>query len=125
MASPGREFPLADVLTVTTGIVLVPVDRIYEILNWMTGDNLFTHQLGRALTECAPRLLEQHPDLADVDVPDFGDEATPESVQAWVDGLTDRYGTHRAVTPMAPDDHTRIDPITELSGMMREGRDDA
>lgn len=36
---------------------------IYEILNHITGDNLFTHVLPRAARFAAPLILEDHPEL--------------------------------------------------------------
>ena len=61
----GKEFSLGDVLSITTGRLLSErrMDGIYDILNWMTGDNLFTHQLPRAAKECKPWLIEQYPQL--------------------------------------------------------------
>ena len=60
-----RKFHLGDVLSITTGLLLSPrhMDGIYDILNFMTGDNLFTPQLPRAKDECKPYLLEQFPQL--------------------------------------------------------------
>lgn len=106
-----REFDLGAILTVATGIVLAPVADVHELLDYMTGDQLFTHQLPRAMGECAPELLRQHPDLAAVDVPEFDGEA---SVLRWLDGQVARFGPRRAVTPLREGDHTRIDPIAEL-----------
>ncbi|GIH70315.1 DUF7736 domain-containing protein [Sphaerimonospora thailandensis] len=109
-----RDFHLGDILTITTEFMVTPngVDGIYQILNWMTGDNLFTHQLPRATRECAPDLLRQHPDLAAVTVPAFGDDER--EVWAWLDEQVRRYGETRPVAPLHPDGHTRIDPLTEL-----------
>jgi hypothetical protein len=40
-----RIWPLGHVLSITSGILVCetnpPVNGIYKILNWMTGDNLF------------------------------------------------------------------------------------
>lgn len=46
----GKRFHLGDVLSITTGHLLSPrhMEGVYEILNHMTGDQLFTHQLPRA-----------------------------------------------------------------------------
>ena len=35
------------------------MDGIYDILNFLTGDNLYTHQLPRAMRECEPWLRAQ------------------------------------------------------------------
>ena len=109
-----RDFHLGDILSVTTGLLVSPtrMDGIYRILNWMTGDNLFTHQLPRAGEECRQPLLEQHPDLAHVRVPDeFEGE---EHVFAWLAEQVNHFGETRPVAPLAELDHTRIDPTEEM-----------
>jgi hypothetical protein len=106
-------FHLGDILSVTTGCLVSPdhVGGVYNLLNHMTGDNLFTHQLPRASDECRPALLAQHPDLADVVAPDFADEA---HVWRWLAEQVDLLGETREVEPLKPGDHTVIDPIAEL-----------
>jgi len=56
-------FQTGKVLSITTGFLLCEnhVDGLYEILNFMTGENLFTHQLGRATKICAPAIIENYP----------------------------------------------------------------
>ena len=66
-----KKFHLSDILSVTTGRLVSTrhMDGIYDILNFMTGDNLFTHQLPRASKECEPYLLKQFPELAKAGTP--------------------------------------------------------
>jgi hypothetical protein len=68
-----KAFHVSDVLTITTGRLVSRngVSGLYKILNFLTGDNLFTHQLPRALDEVSvvlkprfPELLPLHPRLA-------------------------------------------------------------
>src|SRR3990167_2376272 len=60
-----KQFHLGDVLSITTGRLVSPrhIDGVYDILNFMTGDNLFTHTLPRASDECKPYLVAQFPQL--------------------------------------------------------------
>ena len=111
-----RTFHLGDILTITTGRLVSPrhVDGVYDILNWMTGDNLFTHQLPRAMDECQGPLLAQHPDLAEIEVPDLDGEA---EVVTWLAAQVERYGETREVAPLAAGEHACIDPITEIRKM--------
>lgn len=113
-----RTFHLGDILTVTTGRLVSPrhMDGIYDILGWMTGESLFTHQLPRAAGECQGPLLAQHPDLAAVEVPEsFGDGPEAEAaVACWLAAQVAVYGETREVAPLAPGDHTHIDPLTEM-----------
>ena len=112
-----RTFHVGDILTITTGRLVSPrhVDGIYDICNFMTGDNLFTHQLPRAADECTPSLREQFPDLAAVEAPE--DLSGEEAVRAWLAGITAEHGETREVRPLAPEDHTHMDPFTELEQM--------
>ena len=109
-----KNFHIGDILTVTTGRLVSPrhIDGVYDILNWMTGDNLFTHQLPRASRECEQPLRAQFPDLAAVVPPeDFGGE---QGVFLWLAEQVDQFGATRDVAPLAADEHTRIDPFTEM-----------
>jgi hypothetical protein len=116
-----KTFHLGDILTVTTGRLVSPrhVEGVYDILNWMTGDNLFTHQLPRAMDECRGPLLAQHPDLAGVTVPEEFGDGSPESarraVDSWLAEQVAVYGETREVEPLHEGDHTRIDPMTEFA----------
>jgi hypothetical protein len=105
------------ILTVTTGRLVSRrhVDGIYDILNFMTGDNLFTHQLPRGMDECAPSLRVQFPDLAAVEVPEGVN--SEETVYAWLDGQVAIHGETREVVPLRAEEHTYIDPITEIRKM--------
>lgn len=58
-------FHISDILSVTTGRLVSyrHIDGVYAILNFMTGDSLFTHQLPRASRECESSLRAQFPNL--------------------------------------------------------------
>lgn len=113
--SETRRFHLGDVLSVTTGILVSPrrVAGVHELLDYLTGDTLMTHQLPRALEESRPDLLSQHPQLAGVTVPD--DLDTEERVLVWLAGQVDRYGEELPVRPIPSTEHTRINPLDELA----------
>lgn len=113
-----KTFHLGDVLSITTGLLVSPrhMEGIYDVLNHMTGDNLFTHQLPRAVDECRPEVLRQHPDLAGVQHP--AEFAGKPQVERWLAEQVARFGEYRDLTPLCPGDHAVIDPIAELR-MMR------
>ena len=114
-----KTFHLGDILSVTTSRLVSPrhIDGVYDILNWMTGDNLMTHQLPRACGECEGPLLTQHPDLAAIVTPEtFGDDPE-QGVARWLAEQVAIYGETREVAPLAAEDHTVIDPLDELRAM--------
>jgi hypothetical protein len=133
-----KNFHLGDILSITTGRPLSPkgVSGIYEILNYLTGDNLFRHTFSRAHDECAPWLLQMHPylskdalaaDLAELDRRideakrqwgspgvDNPNAALQHVVDDWVLVLIQRFGRRLRVEPIPRDDHESVEPIEEL-----------
>ena len=106
MTEATKTFSLRTVLYVTTGRLLTEpkgerdngIGDVYEILNWITMDNLFTHQLGRAMNECKPILLEKFPELG------FA-EAAEKNLDIWL-----------AKSPTCPEEGIKI-WITEIKMM--------
>lgn len=108
-----RNFHIGDIISVTTDVLVSPrgIRGFSDILSYMVGEDLFTHALIRASKECAPDLVRQHPDLADIEVPEFRDE---DHFATWIGEMVVKHGELRPVIPLHPDDHTVIDPIQEL-----------
>jgi len=133
-----KTFPLRTVLTVTTGLLLTKpkdggngIGDLYDILNHMTGDNLFTHQLGRAGGECKPWLVRWFPEL---DSPELqievatlqemlktssGKSETEMLIVGWLSGVTAKGVAKEeyAIERIPMDDHETIDPYDELVQM--------
>lgn len=115
-----KMFHLGDILTITTDIMVSPngVGGVYEILDYMTGENLFTHQLPRAAGQCKPILLELYPGIAAVQVPDATN--IPEGMQedfwkAWLAEQVLQFGEMLPVPKLV--NHTVMEPIAELLEM--------
>lgn len=109
-----RPFHVGGILSVITPHMVSPdgLDGIRDLLSWMTGDRvLLWPQYPRVAAECAPSLREQFPDLAALTLPPevLSDRETG---LAWLARLPG--GETREVAPLAPEDHTSIDPLTEL-----------
>jgi hypothetical protein len=117
-----KTFHIGDVLTAMTGRLVSPrhIEGVYDILNWMTGDSLFTHQLPRASREAEPVLRERFPDLAAIEIPEWGEKGTKEVIYAWLDEQVAIHGETREVAPLDASDHPVIDPLTEFA-MIRPG----
>lgn len=78
-----RQFPLADILSVTTEKLLSRrrMDGVADLLNWMTGDRLELWQMLRAGNECKEALIVQHPFLVELQPPDVRSKA---DLYAWL-----------------------------------------
>lgn len=79
-----KTFTLDVVLTVTTGILLTTIDELYRILDHLTGDQLFTHQLPRAAEFAKPLLFEKYPELETIQIPQLSSQ---EEVDDFLDML--------------------------------------
>ena len=134
-------FHISDVLSVTTGRLVSSrhMDGIYEILNFLTGDNLFTHQRPRAMNECKPWLRSTCPGLMDnspgmserLDDMDRRIKAVPQDrehiavvIRDWVEDLRIalKLPEMLPVYEMGEEMHTRIDPVEELEAMVGKDR---
>jgi len=125
-----KEFTLGDVLSITTGRLVSErhMDGVYDILNWMTGDNLFTHVLPRAAEACEPVLKAQFPQLNPDENPELM-KAVVELVQSldapgdgnrriadWLWKLKQEYGDSFQVVPLR--DWESKNPLGELVDMV-------
>lgn len=109
---------LGQVLTIGHGKFMCDdVRHLYEALNFMTGDNLFTHQLPRAGRECAGPIREQLPWLGDPLVIELISMANKDNAKEILADLGREYGAEFEVEPLPKGRHEHIDPITELAEM--------
>ena len=115
-----KKFHIGDILSITTGKLVSPegVGGIYKILNYLTGDNLYTHQLPRAADECRPWLKAQFPQLNDVDASDVN----PDNHKRWIEEQVEKYGEYLEVKPLPALIHDIIDPLDELKRMVPEDK---
>lgn len=113
-----ERFHLSAVLTMTTGKLLCQMEDIYRIAQHLAGEPVWTHQLGRVMTESKPHLLEQFPALAAV----TGEEVTPENFAAWLDDRVNEHGEWLDVASMPEHAHESIDPLSELAEKVHPDR---
>lgn len=120
------KFHICTIITIVTGRLVSPnhMGDIYEILNFMTGDSLFTHQLPRVRRECKPYLLDQFPQLVVLtdEVMDQWRIDSEETLAPFTEAMVAQYGKYHEVQPIPMDDHDVIDPMEELKGMVDESK---
>lgn len=89
---PGpKAFPVGDVLSVTTGILVGPshIDGIYAVCDHMEQYPHFTHALGEAAERIRPAILRQAPELAEAFPPPISSE---DEASAWCSSVCDYIG---------------------------------
>ena len=108
-----KTFATVDVLSAITGRLMGDIGGVYQVLNWMTGESVFTHQIPRISREAGPVILALHPQLGQAI--EEAEHATPENYKQWLATWENRYGPEIAVPKFTADTHERIDPLSELS----------
>lgn len=107
-----KTFKIEEVLSAVKGTLLCDMGKVYEVLNFLTGDNLYTHQLPRAGKECRPHVYKQHPFLESIDVSDI-------DRKNWQEKLTAIKSKHpNEITLIQIGDFAHKDPIQEASEML-------
>jgi len=115
-----KAFHIGDVLSAYSGYLVSNrhMTGVYETLNFLTGDELFTHQLPRAMDECHTWLEKQHPVLKEIDCSGLN----PETLPAWLDGIVAKYGETLELEPLPADGHEFRNPVEELESMVGADR---
>lgn len=109
-----RDFPIAAILSVVGHRLLAPISGVHDILDFMTGEEIYTHQIPRAMGICRPELLRQNPQFAGYD----DSSVTPENWREWLDSQTQIFGTSLRVAPLAIADGKQFDtPVADLIEM--------
>lgn len=118
MSQPTKRFDLGDVLSISTGLLVSErhLDGVYDILNWTTEDNLFAHQLPRAMRQARPWLARWFPELPSGDeTPEGYTEAT---WREWLAAQKAKHGAYRDVPRIPRDDQSHRDPLGEFAEMV-------
>lgn len=108
-----KEFPTAKVLSAITGTLVCEIGGVYEVLNWMTGESLFTHQLPRVGREARTACVLYRPELQTAC--DDAKEINRNNWQSWLETWTARYGETIAIPRLGIKEHEPIDAMSELA----------
>lgn len=109
--APTKEFPTADVLSTVTGRLMGDIGGVYAVLNWMTGESLFTHQLPRVSREMRPVMIAFRPELTAA--LKEADQVNRDNWREWLATWVARYGKTIAVPKFTADEHEQIDALSE------------
>lgn len=116
-----KSFHVGDVLSASTGVLCSPekMGGVYNILNFLTGDQLFTHQLPAASRIAEPYLRAQFPWLDQTEPPDFstvpaGDDRD-RAVDEWVGSIAAQHGEWLEVEALPPDAWGTHSPLADLA----------
>ena len=121
-----KDFPTLAVLSVTSGRLLTQpkdasegngIDQIYEVLEWMSDDLPFTHQLWRFIEECKPWIYQWHPEIIEADKwieNKLIEKCEAEDVKACQTAMLAKFGETITLQKIPQGYHEIKDPIDEL-----------
>lgn len=128
------KFNLEAILSVTTGRLLTKskqnnngIEDMYELLSFMCGEDVWTHQLGRFADECRPYILKQYPqldaakkNLAMLDLFIEKNENKRAACEKYIKWLRQKFELlpYYDLHPIPKDDHTSIHPQKEIEDMV-------
>jgi len=111
------EFKTEVVISAFTGRMLTSdIGEIYEVLNYLLDDNLFTHQLPRAGRFVKPFILEQHPQLEEWE--GYDEHINTENWKEYVEKAHDLFGETLELEPVPNGVWNYKDPIQEAEEMV-------
>jgi hypothetical protein len=115
-----KTFAIDDVLSAYSGFLVSRrhMAGVYDVLNFLTRDNLYTHQLPRAMEECHAHLEQQHPILAEIDCSGLN----PQTLPKWVPEIIAKFGETLELEPLPAEAHEFRHPVEELESMVGKDR---
>jgi hypothetical protein len=111
-------FKLSAVLSIAGDKLMGDMDDVYTILNFMSGDTLFTHQLPRVAMECRPYLLKQHPWLKEY-IKKYEPKVTSESYKEILNECESKWGKEIIISTIPKRSHVVKNPIQELDDLVK------
>lgn len=106
-----KTFTMGQILSVASGIFCTEnFGDVYEILNYMSGEDLYTTQLPRVANEATPYLLDRFEWLEDACELMRTTEGDGAAALAMAKTLANRYGNNFSVPIIPMDDHEIVDP---------------
>jgi hypothetical protein len=121
-----KDFPTLAVLSVTSGRLLTQpkdasegngIDQIYEVLEWMTDDLIFTYQLWQFAVECKQWIYQWHPEIIKADEwieNKLIEKCEAEDVKACQTAMLAKFGETITLQKIPQGYHDFKNPIDEL-----------
>jgi hypothetical protein len=116
-----RTFDLAEFISASTGYLVSDMSSVYEVLNFVSGDELYTHQLPRVSEEFRDVFFKEHPEYAPI-----LEESKTVTTENWEEKLADwkaRFGETITLTPMEKGQHEYKNPTIEMLEMMGNNKE--
>lgn len=110
------KFTTGEVISAGLGKLCCPLERVYVIMDFLTGDKLFSHQLPRAFHACEGWVKQQCPWLSELDE----SSCSPETWREWLAAAELAHGKEHELLPLPPGQWKSVDPVKEGVELMED-----
>jgi len=118
-----KKFPLADVLSMTTGKLLAPIGNLYKVVGYISGadGNVWTHELPGLSKKYKPYILEKYPELKNVNA----DNVNRDNWKEFLNEQIEKYGKELVIPRIGKGRKEIENPIISLGKMMNGGKNES
>lgn len=114
-----KEFNLGAILNITTNRLFTNLEDVYEVLNYLTGDSVYTHQIPRVMPIAKAYILSLYPELTGVG--DTVEINSFDDAKAFISEQKKVFGNKLPLSPMGKTDgYSHVDPIEEAVDIISE-----
>lgn len=111
-----KEFDLGAILNITTKRLFTSMEDVYEVLNYLTGDSICSHQIPRVMPIAKTYILSLHPELTGVG--DTVEINSFDDAKAFINKQKKVFGNKLLLSPMGKTDgYSYVDSIEEAVDM--------
>lgn len=114
-------FHLSDILSITTGRMVSTrgMEGVLDILEHLTGEEIFTSQIPRTIEVCAPALLDQLPQLRGIEASNLNKR----TFEPWLAEQVRKFGENLEVLPLNQGQYEPRNVLVELSEQLGKDKD--
>jgi len=99
-----RSFHVGEIISVTSGLLLPPngMSGVHALISFMVGHDCFDYMLAEYREPCMNALLEQHPQIAELEsMDDVGAGGlSSDKIAGWLQKQVDKFGERLEVEPL-------------------------
>ena len=113
-----RTFDFATMISIISGRMFTSMEKLYDALNFLTQETIYTHQIPKILPPSAKHILKTYPELEDI-----GKDViinSEEEAERFIKSLSQIFGNEFTLEPMSDEEYSHTDPFEDLKDLIRE-----
>lgn len=120
MSENNRSFDLGTILSITSKRVFTDERNIYDILEFLFGNEVYSHQMPRVMNITSTYILSFYPGLKGIGKKEIINDW--QDVKAFITKQKETFGDNLVLSPMPKELCEYIDPIEEAIDICKNSR---